>query len=213
MKSVVLLGAPGAGKGTIAEILKADAGFIHISTGDMLRDAVKKGTPVGKKAGECMKRGDLVPDDVIIDIVMERLESGDPDGKYLFDGFPRTMDQALLLDENLEQRGSSVDKVFLLYVPVDVTVDRLTGRRICRNCGANYHIRNIPPKVDGVCDKCGGELYQRPDDNEATIRNRLDVFEKQTSSLVGYYEKKKILIKIDSSGDKNETAAAIAGQL
>ncbi|NLB55893.1 MAG: adenylate kinase [Lentisphaerae bacterium] len=213
MQTVILLGAPGAGKGTIAELLVEQVGFTHVSTGDMLRDAIKKETPMGLEASAYMQRGDLVPDTVVAGIVADRLKEGNESSKFLLDGFPRTLEQADLLAKSLEELGESVSAVFLLELPVDIIVDRLTGRRICKNCGTGFHIRNIPPKVEGVCDKCRGPLYQRPDDTEATIRNRLEVFEKQTSALINYYDQKNLLIRIDSAGDRNATADTIVAKL
>lgn len=209
MEVVILLGPPGSGKGTIADGLKSATDYIHVSTGDMLRAAVKAGKPVGLEAQSYMEKGELVPDRVIMRIVTERLEEGAPDAHYLFDGFPRTLEQARLLDEVLTAHRGRIERVFLLDVSRDVLVDRLAGRQVCRNCGAVYHIRNIPPKVDGVCDICGGELYQRPDDTETTVLNRLEVFKKQTQSLIEYYEMKGILSRIDAGQEKKKTVAAI----
>ncbi|MEI7879565.1 MAG: adenylate kinase [bacterium] len=209
MKTIILLGAPGAGKGTIAEGIRNESPFIHVSTGDMLREAVRNGTVVGRQAEGYMKRGELVPDDVIVGIVGERLDRGARDLAYMFDGFPRTLDQARLLDETLARYGSKVDMVFLLDAPRDLLMARLTGRRVCRKCGQSYHVINIPSKKAGVCDLCGGELYQRADDSEATILNRLDVYAKQTESLISYYEKKDVLVRIDSSRQRQETVAEI----
>jgi adenylate kinase len=199
MKAIVLFGAPGSGKGTVAEKLKAATDYIHISTGDMLREAVKKGTPVGREAEGYMKRGALVPDEVIIKLVEERLDRGVPDDLYMFDGFPRTIPQAELLEKSLGRRGGKITHVIFLETPRDVIIQRLTGRRTCRKCGWNCHVVNLPPKKAGVCDVCGGELYQRPDDQEATIVNRLDVYNKQTESLVARYEKQKVLVRVNSN--------------
>ena len=209
MKTIILLGGPGAGKGTIAEGIRNVSPFKHVSTGDMLREAVKNGTAVGLKAEGYMKRGELVPDDVILGIVGERLARGPRDEAYMFDGFPRTLEQARLLDQTLAQHQSKVDKVFLLDAPRDLLITRLTGRRICRKCGQGYHVVNIPPKREGVCDVCGGELYQRADDSEATILNRLDVYTRQTESLIAYYEQKGVLVRVDSSRDRAVTVADI----
>lgn len=209
MKTIILLGAPGAGKGTIAEGIRTASAFLHVSTGDMLRDAVKNGSPVGKQAEAFMKRGELVPDGVIVGIVEERLDKGRKDDAYMFDGFPRTLEQARLLDESLSRRCAKVDKVFLLDAPRELLIARLTGRRVCRKCGQGYHVVNIPPKCAGVCDVCGGELYQRPDDSEATILNRLDVYTKQTESLIAWYEKKGVLVRVDSAKHRQETVAEI----
>ncbi len=209
MKAIILLGAPGAGKGTIAEGIKAASPFIHVSTGDMLREAVKQGTVVGREAEAYMKRGELVPDALIIRIVEERLDKGSGDDAYMFDGFPRTSEQARLLDASLARRGAKLDFVFLLDAPRALLISRLTGRRVCRACGAGYHVVNIPPKREGVCDTCGGALYQRPDDQESTILNRLDVYARQTESLIEYYRKQGILVKVDSAQHRQDTVAEI----
>lgn len=209
MKAIILFGAPGAGKGTIAEGIKTASPFIHVSTGDMLREAVKQGTAVGREAESYMKRGELVPDTTIIRIVEERLDKGGKDDAYMFDGFPRTDDQARLLDESLARRGTKLDFVFQLAASRDLLIGRLTGRRICRVCGASFHTINIPPKRAGVCDACGGELYQRPDDQESTILKRLDVYERQTQGLIQYYAKRGVLVTVDSSRPRQETVAEI----
>jgi adenylate kinase len=213
MKAIILLGAPGAGKGTAAEGIKERAGYTHVSTGDMLREAVKKGTAVGREAEAYMKRGELVPDGIIIRIVEARLDQGAPDAAYMFDGFPRTLPQAELLDQSLGRRGSAISFVFYLDAPRDSLISRLAGRRICRGCGANYHVVNIPPKKAGVCDACGGELYQRPDDQEATVVNRLDVFVRQTQALIDYYDRKGVLVRVDSARPREETIAEICRRL
>lgn len=199
MEAIVLLGAPGAGKGTTAEGVVAATKYVHLATGDMLRDAVKKGTDLGKLAEGFMKRGELVPDDVIVKIVEARLVGGDKNARYMFDGFPRTLEQSKLLEASLKKQGGRLTKVFFLDAPRELLISRLTGRRICRSCGRNFHVVNIPPKKEGVCDLCGGPLYQRADDQEATILNRLEVFRKQTESLVAHYEKAGVLVRIDSS--------------
>jgi adenylate kinase len=199
MQAIILLGAPGAGKGTTAEGIVAATSYAHLATGDMLRDAVKKGTELGKRAEAFMKRGELVPDDLIIKLVEERLDGGGKGDKYMFDGFPRTLEQARLLEESLAKRGGRMSHVFFLDAPRELLISRLSGRRICRSCGRNYHVVNIPPKKDGICDLCGGPLYQRADDQEKTIVNRLEVFKRQTESLIARYERKGILVRIDSS--------------
>ena len=213
MQAIILLGAPGAGKGTLAEGLKAATDYLHVSTGDMLRAAVKAGRPVGLEAKSFMEKGELVPDAVIMKIVKERLEQDPPSVKYMFDGFPRTLEQARLLDETLVSHGGKITHVFLLEVARDLLVDRLSGRRVCKNCGAVYHIRNIPSKAPGVCDVCQGPLYQRPDDSEATVLNRLDVFKKQTESLIEYYQKKGVLARIDAGRDRELAKADIIARL
>jgi len=211
--TIILLGAPGAGKGTIAEGIRTSSPFLHVSTGDMLREAVKNGTPVGRQAESYMKRGELAPDEVILRIVDERLDKGSNRDAYMFDGFPRTLEQARLLDQLLARRGAGVNKVFLLDAPRELLITRLTGRRVCRRCGQGYHIVNIPPRKAGVCDVCGGELYQRADDSEATILNRLDVYTKQTESLIAYYERARVLVRVDSARARQDTVAEILDEV
>lgn len=214
MKVIVLLGPPGSGKGTVAERLRGErGGYVHFATGDMLREEVAHGSEVGQEAEGYMKRGELVPDDVIIRIVAKRLAAGDPEAAYLFDGFPRTLNQADLLDESLARRGSKIDFVFYLATPRDVIIQRLTGRRVCRDCGASCHVVNIPPKVEGVCDACGGELYQRKDDNEETIANRLDVYNRQTESLIACYEAQGVLVRLNSDQGVESLMAEIEATL
>jgi adenylate kinase len=213
MQAIILLGAPGAGKGTLAEGLKAATDYQHVSTGDMLRAAVKAGRPVGLEAKSYMEKGELVPDSVIMKIVTERIEQDPANVKYMFDGFPRTLEQARMLDDTLVSHKGKITHVFLLEVPRDVLVSRLSGRRVCKNCGAVYHVTNIPSKVAGVCDQCKGPLYQRPDDSEATVLNRLEVFKKQTESLIDYYREKGVLVKIDAGRDRELAKADIIARL
>lgn len=213
MKAIILLGAPGAGKGTLAEGVKNATAYLHVSTGDMLRAAIKAGSSTGKEAKAYMEKGELVPDDVILRIVGERLAQGRSTDKYMFDGFPRTLEQARRLDETLAQLGAAVNQVFLLEVPTPVIVSRLSGRRICKGCGAVYHVVNIPAKVAGVCDQCGGALYQRPDDSEATVLNRLEVYQRQTASLIDFYEKKGILVRIDAGTNPQAATAELLSKL
>ncbi|MCB1102669.1 MAG: adenylate kinase [Kiritimatiellae bacterium] len=209
MEAVILLGAPGSGKGTVAEDLKASVRFEHVSTGDKLRDAVKAGSAVGLEAKAYMERGELVPDEVIIKIMDEVLRTGSPDARYMFDGFPRTVHQAEMLDRSLAGYGSKVSHVFLLDVPREVLVRRICGRRICRQCGAVYNIHTKQPKVAGVCDQCGStDIYQRPDDYEETLNNRLDVFEQQTASLIAYYDQTGVLVRVPAE-DRLETEEKI----
>jgi adenylate kinase len=186
--NLVLLGAPGSGKGTQAERIIKRHELPHISTGDILRDAVAKGTDLGATAKRYMDAGDLVPDDVIIGIMRARLGERDARSGFLLDGFPRTIEQAQALDGMLADAGRALTHVLLLDVPEEELVQRLSGRRMCRGCGANYNVIFSPPREAGVCDTCGGELYQRSDDNEETVRNRLTVYRRQTEPLVGYYE-------------------------
>lgn len=201
MEAIILLGAPGSGKGTAAERLKVDCCMQHVSTGDMLREAVKAGTPLGREADGYMKRGELVPDGLIMRLVESRLDKGSADAKYMFDGFPRTPVQAELLDQTFIRRNGRVTHVFFLDAPRSVLMQRLTGRRVCRACGTVFHVTNMPPRKVGVCDACGGELYQRSDDSEATIANRLDVYNRQTESLISWYDCKGLLKRVDSSQD------------
>lgn len=199
MEAIILLGAPGSGKGTAAERLKSECGLLHVSTGDMLREAVKARTALGLEADGYMKRGELVPDGLILKLVDERLDKGGADARYMFDGFPRTTAQAEQLEEMFLRRRGKVTNVFFLDAPRAVLMQRLTGRRVCRACGAVFHVANMPPKKSGICDACGGELYQRADDSEATIANRLDVYNRQTESLIAWYSAKGLLIRVDSA--------------
>jgi adenylate kinase len=192
-RNVILLGGPGSGKGTQAERIVAQFGMPHISTGEMLRAAVAQGTAMGLAAQKSMEAGALVPDEVVIGVVRDRLAEADAQGGFLLDGFPRTIAQAERLDAMLAEAGRSVTHVILLDVPEDELVVRLAGRRLCKGCGKGYHVVFDPPRSEGVCDVCGAELYQRSDDNEATVRNRLGVYRAQTEPLVGYYEGRGVL--------------------
>ena len=209
MRAIILLGAPGAGKGTLADGIKAASRFQHVATGDMLRAALKQGTPVGREAEAFMKRGELVPDEVIFKLVEARIAASGGDDGFMFDGFPRTLAQAERLDALLAAHGGKVDHVFLLEAPRALLLSRLTGRRVCRGCGAVYHVVNIPPRRAGLCDACGGELYQRADDQEATIANRLDVYERQTAPLIAYYDRQGVLTRVDAARERQESVAAI----
>lgn len=211
MQAFILLGAPGSGKGTVSAGLTKVSDLLHVSTGDMLRAALKAGTPVGLGAKKFIENGELVPDEVIIRLVEDHLDKVG-EARFLFDGFPRTDVQAQMFDEALAKRDAAVNHVFLLDVPESVLVDRLSGRRICRSCGAVFHVRNIPPKVDGVCDHCGGELYQRPDDDGETVRNRLSVYRSQTQSLIDYYDQRGVLICVNAT-DRADTEQTILDAL
>ena len=202
---LILLGAPGAGKGTQAAILAAELGIPTISTGNILRAAIKNGTPTGIKAKTYMDEGHLVPDEVIIGIINERLQEPDCAGGYILDGVPRTIAQA----EALEQAGIRFDAVVALEVPDEKIVDRMGGRRVCESCGASYHVVNIPPKKEGVCDVCGGALKQRKDDDPETVRDRLAVYHKETEPLKGFYEARGILKTVDDYPTVEETTQAI----
>jgi len=192
-RNVILLGGPGSGKGTQADLLVARFGLPHISTGEMLRAAVAQGTDMGLAAQKSMEAGALVSDAVVIGVVRDRLAEADAQDGFLLDGFPRTIAQAEGLDAMLAEVGRGVTQVILLDVPEDELVQRLAGRRLCRGCGKGYHVVFDPPKVEGICDACGAELYQRSDDNEATVRNRLAVYRTQTEPLIGYYEGRGVL--------------------
>jgi len=197
--NIVLMGLPGAGKGTQAEKIVDAFNIPHISTGDMFRNAVKEGTEMGLKAKSFMDQGLLVPDEVVIGIVKERLSMDDCKDGFLLDGFPRTTAQAEALDNLLAQLNKNLEHVINIFTDKDSLIKRLTGRRICRDCGATYHIVFNPPKKEGICDKCGGELYQREDDKAATVATRLDVNLKQTEPLLKYYETKKLLRTVDGN--------------
>jgi adenylate kinase len=203
------MGPPGAGKGTQAEKLVDLYQIPHISTGDMFRKAQKDGTELGLKAKSYMDQGQLVPDEVTVGIVKERLAEADCKEGFLLDGFPRTVQQADALDTILAELDMALDCVVNIEVDKAFLVDRLTGRRVCRTCGATYHIANKAPKVEGVCDKCGGELYQRGDDTIETVSNRLDVYAAQTAPLIDYYKSKGIMSSIDGSKSMEDVLADI----
>ncbi len=200
----VLLGPPGAGKGTQAVRLVEKYGVPQISTGDIFRKNIKEGTELGKKAQEYMNAGGLVPDELVVDLVKDRLMQDDCANGYLLDGFPRTIAQAEQLDEFLKEQGTKLDAVINFEVGYDTLMERLTGRRLCKACGASYHIKNFPPKTDGVCDKCGGELIQRDDDTEETARKRIEVYEESTAPLIEYYTKSGDLKNFNAEKDASE---------
>jgi adenylate kinase len=197
--NLVLLGPPGAGKGTQAGRIVAEYAIPHISTGDILRGAVKNQTPMGLEAKKYMDAGDLVPDSVVIGIVKDRLLEPDTAKGFLMDGFPRTIPQAEALDSALDELDRAISKVVVILVDEEDLVARLSGRRVCRYCQAPFHVLWGPPKNPGVCDKCGGELYQRDDDSEATVRNRLEVYRNQTEPLIDYYDKAGVVARIDGA--------------
>mgnify|MGYP002861491238 CR=1 FL=1 len=194
---LILMGPPGAGKGTQAAELIKKYGIPQISTGDMFRAAVKEGTELGKKAKACMDTGALVPDEVTIGIVKERLSKADCANGFILDGFPRTVEQADALEKILSELGKKLDAVLNIHVPAEDLIERAVGRRICKGCGATYHVKFNPAKVENVCDNCGGELYQRADDNAETMKNRLSVYEASTRPLIEYYSKKGVYSEID----------------
>ena len=199
MLRTILLGPPGAGKGTQAAKIVEKYHIPHISTGDIFRENIKNGTELGKKAQEYMNRGELVPDDLVIEIATTRLLADDCAEGFLLDGFPRTVYQAEKLDEFLAAHGSKIDKVLDIAVEKEELMVRLTGRRVCKACGASYHVVNIPPKKEGICDVCGGPLVQRADDNAETVANRIEVYEAQTMPLIEYYEKAGNIAHIDGA--------------
>jgi len=209
---IVLLGGPGSGKGTQAKKLIDKLGVPQISTGDIFRGALKEGTPMGLKAKTYMDKGELVPDDVVIGVVEERLTKPDLDKGYMLDGFPRTLAQAEALDKILQAQGKNIDHAILVDVPDEELVGRLSGRRTCKNsdCGRMYHVMFNLPKVEGKCDACGSDLYQRDDDQEVTIRERLGVYNRQTAPLIDFYEKKSLLRRVQGVGPIDQIFASIA---
>ena len=198
--NIILLGPPGAGKGTQAKFISEKYSIPHISTGDIFRKNIKEKTPLGINAKEYIDKGELVPDSITISIVEERIKEKDCKNGFLLDGFPRTVYQAEALDAVLEKMGSKIDYVINIASSEKEIIERLTGRRVCKVCGAGYHVTNIPPKKEGICDVCGGKLIQRDDDKLETIKNRLRVYESQTRPLIDYYTNTKILVSVD--GDK-----------
>lgn len=204
------MGPPGAGKGTQAKKLIVKYNIPHISTGDMFREAIKEGTPLGKLAASYINDGHLVPDDVTIGLVKERLSKDDCKNGFLLDGFPRTIPQAEALEVISKEIGREITHVIDIETPKEELVRRICGRRVCKKCGAPYHIINIKPKVDGICDICGGELIQRPDDNEEALTVRLEAYTKQTKPLLEFYEKKGLLTTFDGSASADLTPKLFA---
>ena len=202
--NLLIIGAPGAGKGTVSDRIINDYELVHVSTGDMLREAVKNGTPVGLQAQGYMNRGELVPDEVIHDIIVERLSRDDVDAGFLFDGYPRTKNQAVDLDEILKQLGKKVDCVIDLDIDDEDLIKRITGRRLCPDCGEIYNIYYTPSKKEGICDKCGGTLIQRKDDNPDSLKVRLEEYHKNTQPVIEYYEEMDIVRHVDASKAKDE---------
>jgi adenylate kinase len=208
--NIILMGLPGAGKGTQGEKIVEEFGIPHISTGDMFRAAIKEETEMGKQAKSYMDQGLLVPDEVVIGIVKERLGKADCEKGFMLDGFPRTMAQAEALDITLKELGCEIDHVINIDVDRSILMERLTGRRICKNCGATYHVIFNPPSQEGICDKCGGELYQRDDDNEATVATRLDVNIEQSAPILNYYKEKGLLRNINGQQDIDKVFEDVA---
>lgn len=197
--NLILLGPPGAGKGTQAVRIVEKYNIPHISTGDIFRKNIKEGTELGKRAQEYMNKGELVPDDLVIEIATTRLLEDDCKDGFLLDGFPRTVHQAEKLDEFLKKHGKKIDKALDINVEKEELMRRLIGRRVCKACGATYHVDTMPPKKEGICDQCGGELYQRADDTEETVENRIEVYNSQTKPLVEYYQAAGTIEHIDGS--------------
>lgn len=210
---LVFLGAPGAGKGTQAGIISGKLGLVHIASGDLFRQAIEKGTKLGLQAKSYMEAGKLVPDELTIKMVLERISAPDCARGVIFDGFPRNLGQAEALDKALSGQGKTIDQAVYINVPEEELLKRLSGRWICRNCQAPYHEVNSPPKVPGRCDKCGGELYQRPDDKVETIKERLKVFFAQTAPLIDYYKEAGRLLEVDGTGGADQVGERIIAGL
>jgi len=206
---IVMLGAPGAGKGTQAKMIAEEYAIPHISTGDIFRANVKGGTPLGMEAKAYMDRGELVPDELTVRILLDRVAKDDCANGYVLDGFPRTIPQAEVLDSELAKMNDRIDFAIDVEVPDENIVRRMSGRRACLNCGATYHIEHIPPKKEGICDNCGSELVLRDDDKEETVKKRLAVYHEQTQPLIDFYSKKGVLKEVDGTVDSAEVFAAI----
>ena len=206
---IILLGAPGAGKGTQAAYVAQKLKVAHIATGDLFRQAIERGTELGRQAKYYMERGILSPDELTIQMVLERLSAPDSKSGVVFDGFPRNLKQAEALDGALAQQAKAIDRVVYIKVSEEELLRRLSGRLICRNCQMPYHATDSPPQVWGKCDKCGGELYQRPDDNVETVKKRLDVYFAETAPLISYYARSEKLIEIDGEGSVAEVGERV----
>ncbi|UCD08289.1 MAG: adenylate kinase [Dehalococcoidales bacterium] len=211
--NIVFLGAPGAGKGTQAANVAKELNLAHIATGDLFRQAQSQDTELARQAKHYMEKGQLVPDEITINMVLERIAEPDCVNGVIFDGFPRNLNQAETLDKALAGQGKTVDKVVYIKVPEQELLKRLTGRWICRECQAPYHEVNSPPEVEGVCDRCGGELYQRSDDKEETIKERLQVYFNETEALIDYYSREGKLLEIDGEGKVEEVSNRITASL
>lgn len=210
---IIMLGAPGAGKGTHAKKITEKFGIPAISTGDIFRKNIKNGTELGKKAKEYMDAGNLVPDELVCDLVVDRLKQDDCKNGYILDGFPRTIPQAEALTAALAKNDDAIDYALEIFIEDQAIIDRMSGRRVCKSCGATYHVVNIPPKTEGVCDECDGELIVRDDDAPETVKKRLDVYHEQTAPLIDYYKKQGILKVIDGSKGLDTCFEEICGIL
>lgn len=210
---IIMLGAPGAGKGTHAKKITEKFGIPAISTGGIFRENIKNGTELGKKAKEYMDAGNLVPDELVCDLVVDRLKQDDCKNGYILDGFPRTIPQAEALTAALAKDDDAIDYALEIFIEDQAIIDRMSGRRVCKSCGATYHVVNIPPKTEGVCDECDGELIVRDDDAPETVKKRLDVYHEQTAPLIDYYKKQGILKVIDGSKGLDTCFEEICGIL
>ncbi len=206
---IIMLGAPGAGKGTQAKKIAQKYQVPHISTGDIFRANIKEGTELGTKAKAYMDQGLLVPDELVVDLVVDRLQQSDCKKGYILDGFPRTIPQAEALENALKAIGESIDYAINVEVPDDFIVRRMAGRRACVSCGGTYHLEHIPTKVEGICDVCGGELILREDDKPETVSKRLQVYHEQTQPLIDFYTKRNVLVEVDGTKDMSEVFEAI----
>lgn len=210
---IIMLGAPGAGKGTQAKMIAAKYSIPHISTGDIFRANIKEGTELGKKAKEYMDNGQLVPDELTVKILLDRVAKDDCKNGYVLDGFPRTIPQAEVLDTEVSKLGEKIDYAIDVEVPDENIVKRMGGRRACVKCGATYHIEHVPPKKEGICDTCGSELILRDDDKPETVKERLNVYHKQTQPLIDFYNKKGILKSVSGTKDVNDVFADVVAIL
>ncbi len=210
---IIMLGAPGAGKGTQAKMIADKYGIPHVSTGDIFRANIKEGTDLGKEAKSYMDKGLLVPDELTVKILLDRVAKDDCKNGYVLDGFPRTIPQAEVLDKALSEMNDAIDFAIDVDVPDENIIKRMSGRRACLACGATYHIEHIPPKKEGICDRCGKELVLRDDDKPETVKNRLSVYHEQTQPLIDFYTKKGVLKTVDGTVDMKEVFAAIVGIL
>ncbi len=210
---IIMLGAPGAGKGTQAKMIADKYGVPHVSTGDIFRANIKNGTELGMEAKKYMDQGLLVPDELTVKILLDRVSQPDCKNGYVLDGFPRTIPQAEVLDKALAKLGESIDYAIDVDVPDENIVKRMSGRRACVSCGATYHVVHVPPKKEGICDRCGSELILRDDDKPETVKNRLDVYHKQTQPLIDFYTKKGVLKTVDGTVDMQDVFKAIVAIL
>ena len=213
MYNIVFVGAPGAGKGTQASMVAQKLNMVHISSGDLFRQALEQRTELGKQVKAYMEKGALVPDEITIQMVMERLSATDGENGVILDGFPRNLPQAEALDGAVGEQGKAIDKVIYIKVPEEELIKRLSGRWLCRQCQAVYNTVNSPPGIEGKCDKCGGELYQRPDDKPETVKKRLDVYFAETAPLIDYYRRQGTLMTVEGEGSVEEVTRRIVAAL